>query len=260
MTSMKVLLVEDDVVSLRVLANALRQQDFSVLPAVDAESALRTLEWATPDVMVTDLRLPGMSGLDLMRQVRRRDPQVQFIVITAYGDAEVALEALRLGALDYLKKPIDLDQLVTALQRGKKAVAHDQHSAEVPTLLLAEDDAVARRSLASILQREGYHVKQAADGQEALAIFRATKIDIAIFDVRMPNLDGLSALHMARSINNDFEAIVLTAWCDETSVVQALREGALGFLRKPVELEELLGLVKQAVLKLSRDRGLHSDG
>src|SRR5207253_4947874 len=88
--------------------------------AGDAEQALRLLETMRPDVVFSDVRLPGMDGIELLRRVREFDPAIPVIIMTAHGTIEGAVEAVKLGAFDYLKKPVDLEELKLLADRARE--------------------------------------------------------------------------------------------------------------------------------------------
>jgi DNA-binding response OmpR family regulator len=122
--------------------------------------------------------------------------------------------------------------------------------------LLAEDDATTRERLTEILRKEQWHVVPAKDGVHALEVFEANKVDVALLDLKMPRMDGLSALAAMRRARQDFVAVILTVYGDENAAIQALRNGAMGFIRKPIDLEELLVLLDKAKEKLSTEQAL----
>ncbi len=115
-----ILVVEDDPAQREQLAGFLRGLATEVIEAGDAAAARTLLFSWTVDVVVTDLQLPGDSGLDLLRTAREANPLLDFIVITAYGTVENAVEAMRLGAFDFLEKPLDLDLLELRIRRVLK--------------------------------------------------------------------------------------------------------------------------------------------
>ena len=209
-----------------------------------------------PEIVITDLKMAGIDGLEVMHTVRRLSPGVQVILITAYGETDTAISALREGALDYLKKPLDLDLLTTALGRARERIIEHKKSSPFPTMLLAEDDGPTRERIARVLEKEDWKVFAAADGEEAINVFEQRKIDIVLLDIKMPKKDGLQALHEMRGTSDDFEAIVFTGYGDETSAIQALRDGAINFLKKPVDLEQLVLAVEKGLEKLHTERSL----
>ena len=113
----RVLIVDDEANARSALAELLRDEGYSVDTAADGFKALPKLEELAPDVVVTDLKMPGLSGLELMQKVRERDPECVVIVMTAFGAVESAVQAMRQGAADYLTKPVNVDELSLVLKR-----------------------------------------------------------------------------------------------------------------------------------------------
>lgn len=256
MEKYKVLLIEDDDTSREQLVKAIRKEGYEVLAAENGGAGLEVFKKELPEIVITDLKMAGVDGLEVMHTVRRLSRGVQVILITAYGETDTAVSALREGALDYLKKPLDLDLLTTALGRAREKIIEHKKSIPFPTLLLAEDDGPTRDRIARVLEKEGWKVFAAADGEEAINVFEQRKIDIVLLDIKMPKKDGLQALHEMRGISDDFEAIVFTGYGDEASAIQALRDGAVNFLKKPVDLEELVLAVEKGLEKLHTKRSL----
>ncbi|MFW5699059.1 MAG: sigma-54-dependent transcriptional regulator [Planctomycetota bacterium] len=115
---MRVLLVEDEPRFRTLLARALRAEGYTdVVAHGSVEDALAQLDVDAPDVVVTDLRLPGASGLDLLGEIQRRRPGLPVILMTAFADVETAREALKRRALDYLVKPFEIQELIALLEQ-----------------------------------------------------------------------------------------------------------------------------------------------
>lgn len=114
---MDLLLVEDKDSFRRLLVQALEGSAWSVRAVADPQEALRALEAAPSHVLVTDLRLPGMSGLELIRRARQLHPTLRVVLMSAFGEPRDIVEAMRLGADDFLPKPFDLDVFLALLDR-----------------------------------------------------------------------------------------------------------------------------------------------
>ncbi len=114
----RVLIVEDDEVFLRPLRRALELGGFEVLTAGGGEEALDLLKGEDVDLVLTDQRLPGMDGVELVRRLKAEHPEVAVVVMTAYGTIGAAVEATRLGAEDYLVKPFESDEILLVLRRA----------------------------------------------------------------------------------------------------------------------------------------------
>lgn len=113
-----ILVVEDDAAVCWALEQVLRSQGYQVVVAPDAASARRTARRKRPDLVITDVRMPGESGLDLLISLRAEYPSMPVVVTTAHGTVETAVEAVRRGAFDYLPKPLDLDRTLELVRRA----------------------------------------------------------------------------------------------------------------------------------------------
>ena len=107
----KILVFDDDKSLRRILEFNLSEEGFEVSTAEDGVSALEALKAAEFDLLLTDIQMPGLDGMELLRKVKAQYPQTEVIMITAFGTIESAVEAMRGGAVDYLTKPVDLDRL-----------------------------------------------------------------------------------------------------------------------------------------------------
>jgi two-component system sensor histidine kinase/response regulator len=120
MTSLSVLIVDDDVALLEALPQALRLRmgGVTVETADSAAAALDRIIDRDYDAIVTDIRMPGMNGLELLDEIRTRKPDTPTLIITGHGDNDLVVHALRGGARDFIQKPIDRDYFVAALYRA----------------------------------------------------------------------------------------------------------------------------------------------
>jgi two-component system NtrC family response regulator len=114
----KVLLVEDDESLRRVMEFHLTEKGYIVVAAADGASAYTLFRQEMPDVVVTDMSMPGMSGLELLRSIKRLDAQIPVVVITAFGTIETAVEAMRSGAFNYIAKPISNEELALVVAKA----------------------------------------------------------------------------------------------------------------------------------------------
>jgi len=112
----KVLVVEDDADIRHILHIFLSEKGFEVKVADSAPAALDQLGEEPIDLILSDVRMPGMSGIELLRTLKERDPEIQLVLMSAYSNVKDAVEAIQLGAADYVEKPIDLRRLERVLQ------------------------------------------------------------------------------------------------------------------------------------------------
>lgn len=120
MTISRILVVDDDTSLLTALKSALhlRMDDVLVETVDSGDAALERLEVSEFDVVITDIKMPGMDGLTLLREIRKCDPDLPALLITGHGQHDLAVQALRGGAFDFIQKPIDRDYLIAALGRA----------------------------------------------------------------------------------------------------------------------------------------------
>ncbi|MBY0310450.1 MAG: sigma-54 dependent transcriptional regulator [Phycisphaerales bacterium] len=134
---MNTVLVVDDKEMLRDSVGAtLQRAGFGIVTADGGQAALEIIARRRPDCVVTDLRMPGMSGMDLLEQVRQIDDALPVVVMTAYGAVDTAVQAVKLGAFDYITKPFEGDELIVAV---KRAIEHTRLLRENAVLKTAVD-------------------------------------------------------------------------------------------------------------------------
>ncbi len=118
MSKDKILLVEDQETTREFVAMILGDSDYEVEAAVDGEQAIDMLDEYDYDLILTDLKLGGLSGIDVLRKAITRDPAPTVVIMTAHGTIENAVEAIKIGAYDYLTKPVGSDELLNSIRRG----------------------------------------------------------------------------------------------------------------------------------------------
>jgi len=126
MTGSTVLIVDDERTLARAVKTFLAESGYEAEVAGDAEKAKELVESLRPDVVFADVRLPGMSGIELLKWIRTFDPSIPVIIMTAHGTIEGAVEAVKLGAFDYMKKPVDLEELKLLADRARETALMKQ--------------------------------------------------------------------------------------------------------------------------------------
>jgi DNA-binding NtrC family response regulator len=130
-TQGRILVVDDDESLARVTQFQLQQAGYDAGTAGGGVEALSALQRAPWDLVITDLRMPGLSGLDLLKRIRADCPEMSVIIVTAFGTVETAVNAMKMGAFDYVTKPVNVDELMLVVNR---ALAHQRLLEEVRTL------------------------------------------------------------------------------------------------------------------------------
>ncbi len=118
MMSNKVLIVDDEIKMRRVLQISLEEDGYDVHEAKSGEDAEKKLSADSFNLVIADMKMPGISGVDLLRKIKKTDPGISFIIMTAYGTVQSAVEAMKLGAFDYILKPFDIDEMKITVSRA----------------------------------------------------------------------------------------------------------------------------------------------
>ncbi|HRK31177.1 MAG TPA: response regulator [Tepidisphaeraceae bacterium] len=144
-TIQKILVVDDDQIFRSRLIRALQARQYEVIGAASAEEAVELARRHRPPRAVVDLKMPGRSGLDLITDLATIDPDIDILVLTGYGSIATAVEAVRRGAIDYLTKPADTDQILARFDGGETSAATQQQVQEAtPSLARVEWEHIQR--------------------------------------------------------------------------------------------------------------------
>jgi two-component system response regulator RegA len=140
-----ILLVDDEEYFRNRLAKAFVNRGFTVYQAANFDEALEQIKINGPTNAVVDLKMPGKSGLDLIREAKQLVPEIRIVVLTGYGSIATATEAIKLGALYYLPKPADVDDILNAFDKDKESSTNiDQPDFVPPSLARAEWEHIQR--------------------------------------------------------------------------------------------------------------------
>jgi two-component system response regulator RegA len=158
MTATQTLLLVDDSIAFRErLARAFRERGFVVRTAGNYEEAMAVAQREPPDLAVVDLRMPGPSGLDLVRDLTHLSSSTRVLVLSGFGSIATAVDAVHLGAVNFLPKPADAEDILAAFERGSRVEQSADHQNETPSLARAEWEHIHR-----VLADCGGNVSEAA--------------------------------------------------------------------------------------------------
>ncbi len=128
MDGLAVLLVDDEVDFLQTLLKRMHKRNVSAAAVKSGEEALAFLSQNTVDVAILDVKMPGMDGIETLREIKKRHPLLEVIMLTGHADMEVAIEGMNRGAFDYLMKPINIDDLLYKVEDAynKKSIQEEK--------------------------------------------------------------------------------------------------------------------------------------
>jgi CheY-like chemotaxis protein len=232
-----ILVVDDDVDTCRNLSDILADLGYHADSAHDGPSALALVRKNHYDVALLDLKMPGMDGLTLYREIRRLRADTVAIIVTAYAGHNTKEEALAAGAWQVLPKPVDFPKLLRLV---------DQALGQ-PLVLVVDDDPDLCGSLWDLLRERGYRVAVAHDEAGAAGQLRDASFRVVLIDMKLPQGDGASVFRLVRQANPQSRTVVITGHRGELEQVvqQVVQEGADAVCYKPFDVARLLTTLDQ---------------
>ena len=242
--AIRVLLVDDEVEFLASMKTSLQRRGFKVGTATDGKSGLALFASERFDVVVLDVKMPGLGGEEVFREIRRKQPTVPVIMLTGHGTIQQAFQTSKEGVFEYVAKPCEVEVLVELLCRATSSeMAQDTRVEEeyggAPRVLLVDDEVELLDSLSRALERRGMDVSVAPDAAKALAQLGQRVFDVVVLDMRMPGMGGMEVLERIKKAHPLTEVLVLTGHPSSEMAVQATKLGAFDFLMKPIKVEQL---------------------
>jgi len=117
--SEKVLLVDDEKEFLEIMSERMKARDMEVTTVTSARQALEIIEKESFDAIILDFQMPGMDGMDALKAIKAKKPELQIILLTGYATVEKSVEAMKIGATDFIEKPVDLEVLAEKIKSAK---------------------------------------------------------------------------------------------------------------------------------------------
>ncbi len=171
----RLLLIDDEPDILRLLSLSLRSDGYEVDTADNGENGVAAFEETRPDIVLTDIRMPGIDGIEVLRRIKDMSPETEVIIITGHGDIDLAIEALQLGASDFINKPVKDQALAVALKRaGERLDIRQQLNAYTTTL--EEKVAAATREIRRRADFQFKLIRSSTDGIVAADKFMSVMI------------------------------------------------------------------------------------
>jgi DNA-binding NtrC family response regulator len=232
----RILVVDDDVDICRNLTDILADMGYRVDSAHDGPSALRLLERARYDVALLDYKMPGMNGVELYREIKRRSAGTVALLVTAFATPATTAEALEAGAWKVLDKPVDLGGLMSLVDEALSQ----------PLILIVDDDRDLCASLWDVLRERGYRVGMAHGVEEAARQIDGAGYRVVLIDLRMPDGGGDELFRRVRAAAPDARTVLITGHRAELGglIDSVLSEGADAVCYKPFDVPRLLQTIQ----------------
>jgi len=245
-----ILVVDDDRATRDLIVRGLRKEGFKVITAATGEEALRLARSQRPDAISLDVLMPGMDGWTVLRSLKA-DPitaSIPVVMVSMLDDRDIGFA---LGAADYITKPVDRERLVSSLRQLR-----DDGLAGPRPVLVVEDDPATREVIRRALERDGWLVREAKNGREALALVSEEAPDLVVLDLMMPEMDGFEFVSRLRASDSGHRIPVVVVTAKElTAKDRARLSGHVSrvFNKGSFTREELIGELRNA-LEVGRRR------
>ena len=237
----RILLVDDNEDFLDSTLDVLEEVGYEVITANNGEDAVRKVDSIFFDVVLMDIKMPGLNGVESFLEMREKNPDVKVILCTAYPLEHLTEQARQQGVKAILTKPLRMTKLLATLDEAVK-------SERGACVLVVDDDVVLCDSLTDVLCAAGFRVAVANDGKKAVSVADHESPDILLLDMNLPPLNGLEVYRNVKKRHPNMVTIIMTGYSEEMQdlIDQTMNENAYVCLRKPLDMEQLLHLLKKA--------------
>jgi len=229
-----VLIVDDEKNMRRTLGDILQSEGYRVTAAASGEEAVELCARENYDVVLMDVRMPGINGVEAFRSIRRHQEGVRVILMSAYALEDLREAALDEGAVAFLPKPLDLEQTVKLISEVR----------DTAILVVEEDESIAT-PLQARLKDQGYRVTVTKSPHDALELVEQIRFDLIFLDVNLPAMNGLELYLAIKQITPTSVAIMITGMEQEFEKLarEAVRRNAYTIVKKPLNIDHVLGLL-----------------
>jgi two-component system response regulator HydG len=233
MAGPRILVIDDEPGIRTTLVANLELEGFEVAEAASVGDAIDLIRAQPFDLVVSDVRMPGIDGVSGLARLREVQPELPAILITGYDAENLAADAVAKGAYTVLSKPVGIDQLV--------AVARSCISK--PSVLVVDDESTFLETLVEGLALAGVTARRAANADEALAMVQASAVDVCVLDLVLPSKNGVELMAELRERAPGINVIAMTGHDVGELVRAVVRGGASHCLRKPFEMKVLSRMI-----------------
>jgi CheY-like chemotaxis protein len=257
-----VLIADDDPRVRAILAEHVRFAGYRALEAGDGQEALEMLDREPIGLVFTDLRMPRLDGIELLRRARPRWPNTVFVAVSGYGDDLAELYESDVFPVTVIPKPFRAEQVRRALAllgspagerpgagglgpaRGPSQVKIETATPDAVNVLVVDDDAYQRALLAEVLRLHRFRAREAPDGSSALEAVDEETFTHIFLDFRMPGLSGAEVARLIRQRDDRAVIVFLSAYPEDTVRARVSGIGPVMVLDKPFEPADVLAALR----------------
>ena len=239
------ILIVDDETNMRItLSDILEDEGYKVSTAADGIEALDLCKSSIYDVILMDIRMPGLNGVEAFYQIRQLQQGVRVIMMSAHSVDELKKAALKGGAIAFLPKPLEIESTLKLIEEAK-----------ITTILMVAADEKVSKPAQEALKKHGYRTRFVKSATEALELIEQINFDIIFIDVQLPLMNGLELYLAIKKVTPTTVAIMISGREEEFKMIakEAVKRTAYAIVKKPLDIDELLGLLRRLGPQLVSD-------
>jgi FixJ family two-component response regulator len=244
--------IDDDESVRRTTSRLIESFGFRAAAFESAESFLSSGHLNDTSCLIVDVQMPGMNGLQLQSQLAAAGCNIPIIFITAFDDKESRRRAMQAGAVAFLGKPFNDEQLLESIRLALREL-NDEPGGPRNLISVIDDDESVRRTTSRLIESFGFGAAAFESAEDFLGSGNLNDTSCLIVDVRMPGTDGLKLQSQLAASDCRIPIIFITAYDDKESRRRAMQAGAVAFLAKPFRDEQLFQWIRSA---LHQERGV----
>jgi putative two-component system response regulator len=258
-----VLVVDDEDILRETMVEILSMGGFHAVGMPGGDAALKELEKRHYDLLISDVMMPKMNGMELVTRVHEKRPGLETIVVSGHGTEATKDKLDMMGVYGYLEKPIRAADLIAISEKAVKSNRLQRIGCEKKgpyllfsreRILIADDDATMLDVLHDGLSLQGYNVTSVHNGEQAYEMFLINDYDMIILDINMPGLSGIETVTTIRENDPFTYVLLISGEAVKPEIQEALDCGANKFLAKPFQISKLIDLVNKIDFEKIKER------
>jgi two-component system, NtrC family, response regulator HydG len=239
-TNRRILVVDDNIDYCEGIIDFLEMEGFDAIGVHDGFKALETIKKEEFDMVLMDVRMPGMDGVETFQKLKEVSPETPTILMTAFAVESRLREALRNGVFGTFQKPVDNERLICSIKKS---------FSEGAVVLIADDDKELCSNLLDTFAEKGYRGVVVRDRETAIRAASEKKFDIIILDMKLKDADGLETYQKIIDFRPDVQVVIITDNKQETESLfdQDSKNDICALLEKPLDIDNLLEVMQNAL-------------
>jgi two-component system response regulator HydG len=232
----RILVVDDEEGLRQSLAANLELEGYEVVEAEDGRRAIELVRDRDFDLVITDIRMPGIDGLDTFRELRKIKPGIAVVMMTAFTLERLVADALSEGVYTVLTKPFDIARIIELIARVLAGCV----------VLVIDDSEEQAASMVHALRAVGLRAEAVHDGASAIRFVREAGVDVCVLDLVMPDMDGVQTYEEIRRLDGSIAVIAVSGHSVPEMMHRLMSLGGYTCLRKPFDMRELVRAIARA--------------